>query len=129
MARPQGVALASRRTSVILPISLCPPRRFRSTNETSNTGSKIATINPRWLSEAKKRIGKCITFGLKPEHVQEAGRILQEITRDWRELLAGSEGFLTGPHRRGLYRHRVVWGDSDAMVCHTESPAGIDLVG
>ncbi len=53
-------------------------------------------------------------FGLKPAQVEEAGSILKEIARDWRELVAGSEGFLTGKRRRGLYRQNVVWGE---MVC------------
>lgn len=50
-------------------------------------------------------------FGLKPPQVAEAGRILQELARDWRELIAGSEGFLTGETRRALFRHNVVWGE------------------
>lgn len=29
--------------------------------------------------------------------------------------MAGSEGFLTGSDRRGLYRQSVVWGDMDSM--------------
>ena len=47
----------------------------------------------------------------------EAAAILDEISRDWRELLAGSEGFLTSPQRRGLFRRRVIWGEQDSMVC------------
>lgn len=50
-------------------------------------------------------------FGLKPEQVEEAGLILKEIARDWRELIAGSEGFLTGKGRGGLHRQCVVWGE------------------
>jgi len=53
-------------------------------------------------------------FGLEEQQVAEAGAILQELALDWRELVAGSEGFLTGEGRRGLWRHEVVWGD---MVC------------
>ena len=77
----------------------------------------------------KQRIGKCITFGLKPEQTTEAALITQEIARDWRELLAGSEGFLTSPKRRGLFRHRVVWGENDSMVCCLPSllPVGYAL--
>jgi hypothetical protein len=50
-------------------------------------------------------------FGLKPEQTAEAGSMLEEIAMDWRELLAGSEGFLTGRNRTGLHRHKVVWGE------------------
>lgn len=40
---------------------------------------------------------------------------MKEIAEDWRELVAGSEGFLTGKQHRGLYRQQVVWGE---MVSH-----------
>ena len=62
----------------------------------------------------RKRVGKCILFGLNAAQVQEAGSILQEVVTGWRELVAGSEGFLTGKGRAGLEGHRVVWGE---MVC------------
>jgi len=75
-----------------------------------------ATLSPRWLSDTKQRIGKCVLFGLQPHQTEQAGSILKEIARDWRELLAGSEGFLTGSDRRGLYRQAVVWGEMDSMV-------------
>jgi hypothetical protein len=61
------------------------------------------------------RVGKCLLWGLTTPQVDEAGAILQEIARDWRELLAGSEGFLTEKGRRGLWRHGVVWGEMDAF--------------
>lgn len=53
-------------------------------------------------------------FGLKTPQVQEAGEVLRQLARDWRELVAGSEGFLTNDIVRGLFRHNVTWGE---MVC------------
>jgi hypothetical protein len=50
-------------------------------------------------------------FGISPAQTQEAGSILEEISSDWRELVAGSEGFLTSKKYRGLYRQEVVWGE------------------
>jgi hypothetical protein len=50
-------------------------------------------------------------FGLAPQQTKEAGTILREIAEEWRGLVAGSEGFLTEQHRRGLYRQEVVWGE------------------
>ncbi|KAJ5949523.1 hypothetical protein N7454_001107 [Penicillium verhagenii] len=67
-------------------------------------------INPRWLTMMKRRIGRCMMFGLRPAQIDEGGKILQQLARDWRELLAGSEGFLTDEKRRSLFRHSVVWG-------------------
>jgi hypothetical protein len=70
----------------------------------------------RWLSDLKKRVGKCILFGCNEEQVQEAGRISQELASNWRELVAGSEGFLTTEGRPGLFRRPVEWGEQDSMV-------------
>lgn len=68
-------------------------------------------LNPRWLSDVKTRIGKCIMFGLSTEQTKEACSVLQEVALDWRGLVAGSEGFLTEKDRTGLYRQAVVWGE------------------
>lgn len=83
-----------------------------STTTTTITGpAKPHTIDPRWLTTIKRRIGKCLMFGCTPAQVDVAGSILQQIARDWRELVAGSEGFLTGETRRSVFRHSVVWGE------------------
>ena len=74
-----------------------------------------AALNPRWLSDLKRRMGRCILFGLQPPQIVEASSILQSIARDWRELVAGSEGYLTTWDRRGLFRQAVVWGEMDVM--------------
>ena len=78
----------------------------------SSTAAPVtASLPARWLSDLKSRIGKCIIFGLKPEQVDEAGDILKVVAREWRELVAGSEGFLTGRGRAGAEGREVVWGD------------------
>ncbi len=86
-----------------------------------------AALSPRWLSDLKRRIGRCISFGLTPEQVRRAGNVLHVVGREWKDLVAGSEGFLTGPGRAGLERHRVVWGDMDSMVCTFSDRAGIGI--
>lgn len=78
---------------------------------TTTTTEKPHTIDPRWLTTMKRRIGKCMMFGLKPGQIQEAGKILQQLARDWRELVAGSEGYLTNDKRRSLFRYNVAWGE------------------
>ena len=50
-------------------------------------------------------------FGLKPHQIQDAGETLRLLARDWRELVAGSEGYLTDARRRSVYQHNVVWGE------------------
>ncbi len=82
-----------------------------SASEPSPPASITETLPPRWLSDIKLRIGKCISFGLRDEQVDEAGDILRVVARDWRELVAGSEGFLTGRRRAGFEGRDVVWGE------------------
>lgn len=74
-----------------------------------------SAINPRWLSDTKTRLGKCLTFGMSPDLVDQAGNILKGIAKDWHNLVAGSEGFLTSKERAGLDRQAVVWGEQDIM--------------
>ncbi|EXJ78350.1 hypothetical protein A1O3_09511 [Capronia epimyces CBS 606.96] len=52
---------------------------------------------------------------MSPKMVDEAGEILRILGRDWRELVAGSEGYLTDEKRAGLHRHNIVWGEQDSM--------------
>lgn len=89
------------------------------------TPRKPHDIDPRWLTTTKRRIGKCMMFGLKPAQTQEAGSILEQIARDWRELITGSDGYLTGATRRGLFRQNVAWGEMvgawDASLLGTKS--------
>lgn len=77
----------------------------------ANLTSASMPIDPRWLSEVKQRIGKCITFGLTSKYLDEAGAILQQLASDWTELVVGSEGYLTAPGRVGLDKQAVVWGE------------------
>lgn len=77
----------------------------------ANSTSASRPIDPRWLSDVKQRVGKCITFGLSSKQTDEAGSILQQLASDWIELVAGSEGYLTAPGRVGLDRQAVVWGE------------------
>lgn len=89
-----------------------PRYHARVSNAAENAlPAKPHTIDPRWLTMTKRRVGRCMMFGLKPAQVDEAGHILYQLARDWRELVAGSEGFLTDEKRRSLFRHNVVWGE------------------
>lgn len=93
-------------------------RSLSSANVSDKPPAEVSTpsVSHRWLSDVKQRIGKCIMFGMKPEQVDEACWILRDLARDWRTLIAGSEGFLTGKGRVGLQSQAVVWGEQDKMV-------------
>jgi acyl-CoA thioesterase FadM len=69
----------------------------------------------RWLSEAKGRLGKCLSFGTPESLMNEASALAGELGHSWREIVAGSEGFVTDPQRAGLHRQPIVWGDQDSM--------------
>lgn len=79
-------------------LSLLKRRTFASTTRRHLTPLALPL---RWLSDLRSRLGKCIIFGLKPAQVDEAGAILRVLAREWRELLAGSEGFLVGKRAPG----------------------------
>lgn len=115
--------LAGRRVSAHLSLSGCASSSFRRYQSTASNASAATTqLSPRWLSDVKTRVGACITFGLTPPQIALAGSILEEIAEDWRELVAGSEGYLTSPTRRGLHRWPVAWGEQDSMVRSTTQP-------
>lgn len=69
----------------------------------------------RWHADLKARLGKCIIFGCSPAQVQQAAIILRVLGSEWRSLMAGAEGFLTGG-RRGLEGQAVQWGEMDSFV-------------
>lgn len=50
-------------------------------------------------------------FGLHAEQVHTAGTILEELTRNWRDLVAGSEGYLTDKCRRSFHRLARIYGN------------------
>ncbi|KAF2444453.1 Thioesterase/thiol ester dehydrase-isomerase [Karstenula rhodostoma CBS 690.94] len=88
--------------------------RQHSTSAPSKDAA-TAALSPRWLSDLKTRVGQCIAFGISREQVKEAGDILHNVNFNWKDLVAGSEGFLTGKHRWGLHRQQVAWGEMDSM--------------
>ncbi|KAL9132130.1 MAG: hypothetical protein Q9217_000064 [Psora testacea] len=77
----------------------------------NSSDAVLPAFPARWLPDLKVRLGKCIIFGLSNPQIDEAGDILRTVAQDWRELLAGSEGFLTGKGRAGCEGKEVVWGD------------------
>lgn len=100
-------------------------RSLSSRQRSTTTESATEKLSPRWLGDVKQRLGKCMTFGMKPEQVARAGAVLETVARDWRELVAGSEGFLTSENRRGFYRHEIVWGEMDSMVSLLCQPSSL----
>lgn len=69
----------------------------------------------RWITDLRARVGKCLVFGCNDAQIAQAAAVLRAIATEWRELLAGSEGYLTGG-RRGLDAREVVWGEMDSFV-------------
>lgn len=87
--------------------------RFRSTSESSPA---IPEAPPsRWIADLRARIGRCLTFGCNDQQITQAAEVLRAIATEWKELLAGSEGYLTGG-RRGLDGREVHWGEMDTFV-------------
>lgn len=89
-----------------------------------NTGEEEAISIPdppsRWYGDLHARLGKCIMFGCTPSQVATASSVLGALATEWRQLVAGSQGYLTGG-RRGLQDQQVVWGEQDSFVREKES--------
>lgn len=66
-------------------------------------------------------------FGLKSAQVDEVASIMSVVARDWKELVAGSEGFLVGQGRAGLEDHAVVWGEMVSEWCAFKGRGETDL--
>lgn len=111
--RRRATGLASYKSPARNPIALRQRSRYLSSERDASDaqGTTNPAIDPRWLSDVKARIGKCIMFGLTPLQTEEAGHILRSISQDWRDLVAGAEGFLTESGRAGLYSQNIAWGD------------------
>lgn len=90
-------------------------RSFSRSSTTQQNCNPATTANPRWLSDLKLRIGKCVQFGMNEQQTTHAGLLLAEVARDWRALLAGSEGYLVDKRRAGITSVPINWGDQDAM--------------
>ncbi|KAJ0377616.1 hypothetical protein COL26b_004086 [Colletotrichum chrysophilum] len=75
-----------------------------------------AAVNPRWFSELQAHIKRVAGLQLDSAQKEELKGLREAVDGQWLELLAGREGFLTGPGWRGLDKHTVTWGDQDAMV-------------
>lgn len=56
-------------------------------------------------------------FGMDREQTKQAAAVCKILGEEWRDLVAGREGFLVDRKRAGLLRQRVVWGEMDSMVC------------
>ena len=79
------------------------------------TQGPTKNLSSRWLSDVKSRLGKCIHFGMDEAQVTRAGILLTEVARDWKDLVAGSEGYLTSPKRAGISSTLIEWGSQDTM--------------
>lgn len=111
-------------TRLSSPTVVPPYRTFLSRYSTSSTTIDLTAgsdqpLPPappqRWHSELRTRVGKCLVFGCSSPQISRAAAVLRALATEWRGLLAGSEGFLTGG-RKGLIDQKVVWGEMDSFV-------------
>ncbi|KAK4100164.1 hypothetical protein N658DRAFT_497625 [Parathielavia hyrcaniae] len=68
----------------------------------------------RWIADLRARIGKCLAFGCNAQQISLAAEVLRALATEWKGLLAGSDGFLTGG-RRGLDGQQIAWGEMDSF--------------
>ncbi|KAK4240178.1 hypothetical protein C8A03DRAFT_31747 [Achaetomium macrosporum] len=86
-----------------------------SATSISDSVAKLPPPPPsRWIAELRTRIGKCLVFGCNSQQISQAAVVMRALATEWRELLVGSEGFLTGG-RRGLDGREIAWGEMDSF--------------
>ncbi|KAG9228217.1 thioesterase-like superfamily-domain-containing protein [Amylocarpus encephaloides] len=83
----------------------------------TQTSANPPTPSPssRWLSDTKARIGRCIMFGVDSKHMGGGVGMCKILAKEWRELIAGRDGYLVADNRAGLLKQNVVWGEQDSM--------------
>ncbi|KAK3685378.1 thioesterase-like superfamily-domain-containing protein [Podospora appendiculata] len=104
--------------STIATLRLRPSHSRQISSSSAALSSATASIPPpppsRWIADLRARIGKCIIFGCSNQQISRAAAVLRVLATEWRELVAGSEGFLSGG-RRGLDSHKIAWGEMDSF--------------
>ena len=55
---------------------------FSTSDVLAQADASSAPLNPRWLSDLKTRLGKCIHFGMTSSQVTRAGSLLSEAKRN-----------------------------------------------
>lgn len=63
-------------------------------------------------------------FGCSDTQLSDAAAVLRVLVAEWPQLLAGSDGFLTGG-RRGLEGREIAWGEMDTFVSLSVFPFGV----
>ncbi|KAF1920312.1 hypothetical protein BDU57DRAFT_10403 [Ampelomyces quisqualis] len=98
------------RTNILPPVSLYPRARAYCSPRPPRAHVP-SPLPPRWLADVRQRVGKCVLFGMTSAQTRDAALVLSALARDWRDLVGGCEGYLTGAEWRGLFRQEVVWGE------------------
>ncbi|KAK1778637.1 thioesterase-like superfamily-domain-containing protein [Copromyces sp. CBS 386.78] len=115
LARTTTTTTKQITTSALLRPTTTTTRLISTSPLITSIDAQIPKPPPKkWITDLPARVGKCIIFGCSPSQIQHASLILKALATEWRELLAGSEGFLTGG-RRGLDGREVVWGEMDSF--------------
>ena len=78
----------------------------RKSSQSSKIGQDV--LSSRTLVS---RLGYMTNNGVSYESAPQVAKILKAVCSEWRDLVAGSEGFLTAENRRGVSGRAVEWGD------------------
>lgn len=112
----ESVCRASSQPPTLSSLHLRQPFSVSAARLSSDPTPRLPPPPPsRWIAELRARVGKCIIFGCDRQQISRAASVLGALAREWKELLAGSEGFLTGG-RRGLEAREIAWGEMDTFV-------------
>jgi hypothetical protein len=90
----------------------CAPARYsctqcqRQQTRALHKSSEISTFR-----SLISRLGYITNNGVSLKTAPSTAEILKRLCSEWRDLIAGTEGYLTAQDRRGISGRAVEWGD------------------
>ncbi|KAH7179050.1 thioesterase-like superfamily-domain-containing protein [Fusarium flagelliforme] len=82
---------------------------------TRQYSTQSPSLPSRWFTDVRAQLTELTAEKYPKECVQEAKKLYDYSEKNWLELLAGQQGFLTEKNWRGIDNHPLLWGDMDSM--------------
>ncbi|KAF5691275.1 hypothetical protein FDENT_3509 [Fusarium denticulatum] len=95
--------------------SKAPISQLRLQSGQARLNNDVPSFPSRWFADLQAQLKKFANNDYPASCVEEAKRQLVSNDRNWLQLLAGQQGFLTDKKWRGLDNHQLLWGDMDSM--------------
>ncbi|CZR40634.1 uncharacterized protein FPRO_10224 [Fusarium proliferatum ET1] len=96
--------------------SRAPISQLRLQSGQAQSSNDLPSFPSRWFADLQAQLKKLTSDNYPSSCVEEAKRQLVSNEKNWLQLLAGQQGFLTDKKWRGLDNHQLLWGDMHGHV-------------